>query len=309
MGGAGGKMVKWAASKGVEIIIRGDSVYPSLLYECRDSPVVLYYKGCADLNNSQSVAVIGTRLASGYGKECCRTVVGHFKKGGYTPLVVSGLAYGIDINAHKAAMDCGIDTVAVLANGIDIIYPNAHREFAKRMIKRGGILSEFPRGIPSLKINFIKRNRIIAGIVQGVIVIESRIKGGSMSTVEFADSYNRYIFAVPGRLNDTNSYGCNYLISKNVAAIYSGGTIVPVTLGWSGDSGGETALQPELFSFDIADKEKILLSLKVDFPLNTERIVSVTGLGFEKVACLLLELELEGKIIYDGIKGYCLKGK
>lgn len=297
--------VKWAASKGVEILVKGACAYPRLLEECADAPLVLYYKGSAGLNNSRSIAVVGTRLASGYGKECCQRIITHLKGEGYDPLVISGLAYGIDIAAQKAALEQGMDTVAVLPNGLDILYPAKHREIAKQMIRQGGILTEFPRGMPPVKINFIKRNRIIAGMSQAVIVVESRIKGGAMSTVEFANSYNRDIFAVPGRLNDVNSYGCNYLISRNVAAIYSNASVLPAALGWG--TYRDTDLQPGLFSFDRADKEKILLSLKVDSPVTVDRIVSFTGFGFDRAACLLLELELEGRIMSAGGGRYVLR--
>lgn len=299
--------VKWAASKGVEILRPEDQAYPLLLKECYDAPAVLYYKGSAGLNNSRSVAMVGTRLASEYGRECCRRVVADFRDGGYHPLVVSGLAYGIDVASHKAALEYGLDTVGVLAGGIDLIYPPRHREVAKMMVRQGGILTEFPRGAPSVKINFIKRNRIIAGMVQGVVVVESRMKGGSMSTVEFANSYNRDVFAVPGRLTDFNSGGCNYLISKNVASVYVNKDTIPCGLGWHSDPGGVPGVGLELFSFEVELKEKILLSLKVHSSLSTERIMAATGLTFEKVASLLLELELEGRIATAGGSGYCLR--
>lgn len=299
--------VRWAASRGVEILLKGACAYPRLLEECADAPLVLYYKGSAGLNNSRTIAVVGTRLASGYGKECCDRIMAHLKEGGYDPLIISGLAYGIDIAAQKAALEQGLDTVAVLPCGLDLLYPPKHREIAKQMIRQGGVITEFSRGMPPVKINFIKRNRIIAGMSQAVIVVESRIKGGSMSTVEFANSYNRDIFAVPGRLNDVNSYGCNYLISRNVAAIYSNASVLPAALGWSGGTYRDTDLQPGLFSFDPADKEKILLSLKLHSPVTVDFIVSFTGFGFDRTAGLLLALELEGKILSAGGGRYVLR--
>lgn len=299
--------VAWALSKGVEILLHGNEAYPKLLEECPDAPLVLYYRGNADLNRKQIVSIVGTRLASGYGKECCCKIIGHLSKFNCNPLIVSGLAYGIDVAAHKAALECGLDTVAVLPCGIDTIYPSGHRNIAKQIVSQGGILTEYPRGIAPRKINFIKRNRIIAGVSQGVIVVESRIKGGAMSTVEFANSYNRDIFAVPGRLNDTNSYGCNYLISKNIASVYANETCVPLQLGWRNDNMGSIALQPNLFSFDEDNKEKIILSLKFDSPACVEEIAAKSALSFDDVAFLLLELELEGRIVSLGGRGYCLR--
>lgn len=299
--------VKWAVSKGVEIIAYSDEAYPKLLKECDDAPLILYYKGCANLNQKHTVSIVGTRLASGYGKGCCSKIIDHLNRYNYNPLVVSGLAYGIDIAVHKEALAAGLNTIAVLPNGMDTIYPLMHRDIAKQIIKQGGLLTEFPRGILPRKINFIKRNRIIAGISQGVIVVESRIKGGAMSTVEFANSYNRDIFALPGRLNDTNSFGCNYLISKNIAIIYNSEIIVPQTLGWAHKTTSDITLQPNLFSCNINNKEKILLSLKINLPVSVDEIVTNIGLDFDEVAFLLLELELEGKITSLGGRGYCLR--
>lgn len=299
--------VAWALSKGVEILVYGGDSYPKLLEECPDSPLVLYYKGNAELNRKRIVSVVGTRLASAYGRESCYKIIGHLSKFDYHPLIVSGLAYGIDVAAHKAALEYGLDTVAVLPCGIDTIYPRGHRNIAKQIVFKGGILTEYPRGISPRKINFIKRNRIIAGMSHGVIVVESRVKGGAMSTVEFANSYNRDIFAVPGRLNDTNSYGCNYLISKNVASVYANETCVPLQLGWRRDEVGGVNLQPNLFSFNVEDKEKIVLSLKFDYAVCIEEIVAKTALSFDDAAFLLLELELEGRIISMGGRGYCLR--
>jgi DNA protecting protein DprA len=210
--------VDWADEKGIHLLFRGDEKYPKLLMECEDAPQMLYYKGVADLNK-RAIGIVGTRLASNYGRECCSRIVDDLCE--YNPLIVSGLAFGIDVCAHKEALEKGLETVAVLPNGLDSIYPQKHRDVAVRMVKNGGLLTEFPRTMQAQKINFIKRNRIIAGLSQAIVIVESRVKGGAMTTVEFANMYNREVFALPGRITDTNSYGCNYLISKNVANIYN----------------------------------------------------------------------------------------
>lgn len=297
--------VKWCMEKGVELLFYGTDSYPELLKESNQPPNMLYYKGCADLNLPRSISIVGTRLASAYGKEMCRRIISHVEK--YSPLIVSGLAYGIDIAAHRAALEAGLQTVAVLPNGMDSIYPDRHREEAAAMIRQGGILTEFPRGEFPQKMNFIKRNRIIAAISQGVVVVESRVKGGSMVTAEFASNFNRDIFAVPGRVTDSNSFGCNYLISKNVAAIYNTSATIPAALGWDKDPIPDSALQPELFSFDMANKEKILLSLNSFKPITVEQVCSRTGLDWESVSILLLELELEGKIEVKNNTDYYLR--
>lgn len=289
--------VEWCREKGIQLLFKGEQGYPPLLMESDDAPIMLYYKGSADLGKRRSISIVGTRLASSYGKECCENIIQHI--GEYNPLVVSGLAYGIDVAAHKAALEAGLESVAVLPNGMDTIYPVRHRGVAAQMLKCGGLLTEFPRGEPARKMNFIKRNRIIAAISQAVIIVESRIKGGSMSTVEYANFYNRDIFAVPGRFTDTNSFGCNYLIAKNVAAIYNTPSVIPISLGWVKEYTPDVEFQPKLFSFDIEKKEKILLSLEFDKAISLEQICAVTGVDWGEVSMLLLELELEGRVKGD----------
>ncbi len=286
--------IQWCLQKGIRLIFYRDSGYPPLLQECRDAPFMLYFKGSADLAAPRSISVVGTRLASSYGKECCNRIMEHLAP--FSPLVVSGLAYGIDIESHKAAMEHNLPTVAVLPNGIDVIYPSRHRSVAVQMLSKGGILTEFPRGTPPHRMNFIKRNRIIAAISQALVVVESRVKGGSMITAEFANGYNREIFAIPGRITDPNSFGCNYLIAKNVAAIYSSAATIPSALGWNDGIFSETVLQPQLFSHDVAGKEKILLSLRSGKPMGVEFIAASCGMDWGDVSFLLLQLELEGKV-------------
>ncbi len=288
------KEVEWCVEKGIELLFYGADRYPKLLLESPSPPFMLYFKGNANLNAPRSISMVGTRLASAYGKQMCTNIIGHIEK--YSPMVFSGLAYGVDIASHRAALDAGLETVAVLPNGMDSIYPPRHRDDAAAMVKQGGILTEFPRGEFPQKMNFIKRNRIIAAISQAVVVVESRVKGGSMITAEFASSYNRDVFAVPGRATDGNSFGCNYLISKNVAAIYNSPTTIPQALGWDDIVIPDSSMQPQLFSFEVENKEKILLSLSSVNPLSVEQVCSCTGLDWDTVSILLLELELEGKI-------------
>ena len=222
-------------------------------------------------------------------------------------LIVSGLAYGIDITAHKAAMDKGLETVAVLPNGLDMIYPLRHRGYAADMVKCGGVLTEFPRGMKPLRHHFIKRNRIIAAMADAVVIVESRVKGGAMTTIEFASLYNRDIFAVPGRVSDPNSYGCNYLISKNIAAIYLCDASIPSALGWNSSDLSFVRMQPNLFSGNNNNKEKILLTLKVLKKANMDLLSLKTGFEWGVLSMLLLDLELEGKISVNPMKEYYLR--
>ena len=296
--------VEWCCRKGVELIFYGEKRYPELLAEISNAPYMLYYKGNANPNAARSVSMVGTRLASAYGKEMCGRVVEHISE--YKPLVVSGLAYGIDVASHKAALEAGLQTIAVLPNGIDMIYPSRHRDIAAQMVHNGGILTEFPRGEQPVRLNFIKRNRIIAAMSQGLVVVESRVKGGSMITAEYASNFNRDVFAVPGRVTDTNSFGCNYLIAKNVAAIYNSPTVIPAALGWERNCLPDSSFQLELFSSEVSHKEKILLSLKFDKPTVVEKLLAETGFDWETVSILLLELELEGKITVKNNTDYYL---
>lgn len=305
------KEIEWARSKGVKILSMNSDEYPRLLRECADAPIVLFYLGSADLNASTPVSIIGTRLASSYGREAAARVVQELYNGallapGGKVSIVSGLAYGIDIAAHKAALELGMDSVGVLPCGLDLIYPSGHREVAKKMVKQGGILTEFPHGVGVRRWQFIKRNRIIAGISSATVVAETRIKGGSMSTIEFANSYGRDVYAVPGRLVDSNSYGCNYLIYKNVAQIYTDEAARYICSGGM-DSDSSFGGNLNLFSYDNANKEKILLSLKVNSLLDTDAICSAVSIPFDEASALLLEMELEGSIEMVTGKGYRIR--
>ena len=274
--------VQWAAQKGVKLIPYNGADYPVLLGECEDAPLMLYCFGSFDPSNRNMVSIVGTRLATNYGRECCDTVIAPMEGSG--TVVVSGLALGIDVTAHKKALEYGLQSIAVMPCGLDMVYPGEHRKMAARIARNGALLTEFSAGTKPLKIHFIKRNRIIAGLSESTIVVESRIRGGAMSTARFALSYNRDVYAVPGRICDMNSAGCNYLISKNIASIYTGPR---QSLG----------NEPDLFSATNGEKEKILLSLKNNSVTDIEGLCRKTGMGFSAVSALVLELELEGKII------------
>ncbi len=285
------KEVEWAAGKGVKLLAVTSGEYPCLLKECSDAPLLLFYIGGADLNAHFNLSIVGTRMATVYGREICGRIVESLAA--CNVMIVSGMAYGIDVSAHKAALEYNLPTVGVLPCGIDMIYPSAHRGIALKMLDKGGILTEFPRGTDVRRWQFIKRNRIIAGMSRAVILAESRIKGGAMITAEFASSYGRDIYAVPGRVDDSNSFGCNYLISKDVARIclpYS----LKENLGLDATGGSLAGLQPNLFSQDDDKKQKILLSLKNNLKADIDTLCAESALPFNDVATALLELELEG---------------
>ena len=199
----------------IQALFLTDETYPKRLKNCFDAPVMLYFKGNADLNSGKVISVVGTRSSTDYGRDICRTLLAGLKV--HNPLIVSGLAYGIDFLAHKEALKNSLSTVGIMAHGLDRIYPSPHRPLAEKMVASGGLLTEFVSGTAPDRENFPKRNRIIAGLADVVIVVEANIKGGALITAELANSYDRDVFAFPGRITDEYSSGCNHLIKTHRA--------------------------------------------------------------------------------------------
>lgn len=222
--------------------------YPTRLADCPDAPPILYYRGTADLNARHIIAIVGTRKITEYGKLLCERFTTRLAELLPDALVVSGLAYGVDIHAHRGAMDHGLPTVGVVAHGMDQIYPATHRNDARRMVSNGGILTEYQRGTRPLQGNFLRRNRIVAGMADATIVVESAEHGGSLVTARIANSYNRQVFAFPGRITDAASVGCNNLILHGKAAICLTADDVVRELGWWEETTVFRAThQPDLF--------------------------------------------------------------
>lgn len=207
-----------------------DDHYPKRLLNCYDSPSLLYYRGNADLNKINIVSIVGTRNHSEYGKQQCEKLIEELKEENI--LIVSGLAFGIDTIAHKASLKNNMHTVGVLAHGLDRIYPAQNKTLAKQMTEQGGLLTDFISGTNPDKQNFPKRNRIVAGICDALVVIESSKKGGSLITAELANSYNKDVFALPGRVIDSKSEGCNFLIKNNKASLITGATDLLELMNW-----------------------------------------------------------------------------
>lgn len=207
-----------------------DKEYPMRLKQYAESPVMLYYLGNADLNNAKIVGIVGTRKASDYGKSFVDELSADLAESGC--LVVSGLAYGVDIHAHRAALKNNLPTVGVMAHGLDRIYPGQHKATAKKMLEKGGLLTEFTSGTNPDRENFPKRNRIVAGLCDVLVVVETAIRGGAMITAEIANYYNKDIMALPGRINDTYSQGCNHLIKTNKAAIITKASDLFELMNW-----------------------------------------------------------------------------
>lgn len=287
----------WMRSKGVKLISILSDGYPRNLRECPDAPFLLYYRGSASFSN-RILSIVGTRMASPYGRECVGRIVSDIAACSKVQ-IVSGLAFGIDCSAHAAALEAGLETIAVLPSGIDIIYPASHRNLAVRILSQGGVLTEYPRGTKPLRFNFLQRNRIIAGMCDALLVGESRISGGSMSTVEYASSYSKDIFAVPGRMWDGNSYGCNYLISRNVAQLCLNSSTIIKSMGWADGYISDIKRQPSLFSAPEETKQKLLLSLSPVKGRTADFLGEKTGLDIQALSLFLLEAEMEGLVRKD----------
>lgn len=221
--------VRFVEKQGIQPLFITSPAYPQKLLHCTDAPTLLFWKGNADLNAAFTVSIIGTRSNSPYGKQVTENLVAALPK---NVLVISGLAYGIDGIAHKAALNNGLFTIGVLAHGLDDLYPPAHRNLAKQMLDQGGLLTEFHLQTKADKYNFPRRNRVVAGMADATVVIETAVKGGSMITADLAFGYNRDLFAVPGRLNDAKSSGCLQLIRQQKAMVYTGPEQFLDAMGW-----------------------------------------------------------------------------
>ena len=272
-----------------------DPDYPKRLLNCYDSPTLLFYKGTADLNASKIVAIVGTRTNTEYGKQFTEKLVKDLSEQNIT--IISGLAFGIDAMAHKAALKHGLPTVGIVGHGLDKIYPSENSSLAKEMIREdGGILSEFFSGTKPDKHNFPLRNRIVAGISDATVVVETNIKGGSMITGNLANAYNRDVFAVPGRTTDAKSSGCNHLIKYNKAILLTDADELLELMGWKEKSKTKTKKQKELF-IELTPEEKQVVQLLQDKEtVSIDEINLSSGLSSSSIAAAILNLELQNVV-------------
>ncbi|MDB5222024.1 MAG: dprA [Chitinophagaceae bacterium] len=275
------------------LFITGEN-YPQRLLNCYDSPIMLYYRGNADLNQSKIVAIVGTRNNNEYGKAVCEKLVEDLANENI--LIVSGLAFGIDSFAHKTALKNDMKTVAVLAHGLDRIYPSQNKSLAKEIIEQGGLLTDFKSKTNPDKQNFPKRNRIVAGISDAIVVVESGLKGGSLITAELGNGYNKDVFAIPGRTNDTKSEGCNYLIKNNKACLITSAEDILENMGWKEHKKSSAKKQRELF-IELSDDEKIVINiLQQQEQIHIDELYLKSGLSSSAVASALLTLEMQSVI-------------
>ncbi|HEX4956909.1 MAG TPA: DNA-processing protein DprA [Lacibacter sp.] len=281
-----------------------DEHYPKRLLNCYDPPTLLFYRGTANLNASKIVSIIGTRSNTEYGKQMTEQIIEQLSS--QQPLIVSGLAYGIDAIAHKQSVKQQLPTVGVLAHGLDKIYPSSHTSLAKEMIAGGGgLLTEFRKGTKPDRHHFPTRNRIVAGICDAIIVMETGTKGGSMITAHLANSYNRDVFAVPGKTTDAKSEGCNYLIQSNKAVLIRNGRDIIEQMGWQQQE--RTAGKQKQLFVDLNEEQKILYRLLQETgAMHIDEINRNIALSSSSIAAALLTMELQGLVLSQPGKMYCL---
>jgi DNA processing protein len=292
--------LKFMQEHQIRAITLNDDDYPQRLRECADAPIILYYKGNADLNQSKIISIVGTRQCTQYGIDLIRRFVSDLRRHCPEMLIVSGLAYGVDINAHRQALAQGYPTVAVLAHGLDHIYPYHHRDTAAQMLNHGGLLTEFMTQTNADKPNFVRRNRIVAGLSDAVIVIESKSKGGGLITADIAQSYNRAVFAYPGAVGMSCSEGCNNLIRDNVAALISNADDFVRAMGWQDETKRKEALsdgiERNLFPDLSPEESSIVKQLQQTNDLQLNILSVKTGIPIGHLTALLFQLEMKGVI-------------
>ena len=302
------KEMEFIETKDIKLICFGDEAYPHRLIECADAPLVLHSLGNANLNARRIVSIVGTRHASEYGKALCENFVANLARFAPDTLIVSGLAYGIDVCAHRAALKAGLPTVGVLAHGLDRIYPGAHRATAKQMLENGGLLTEFMSGTESLKPFFVQRNRIVAGLADATVVVESASKGGSLITASLALGYDRDCFAFPGRVNDQYSQGCNELVSRNRAALITSAYDFVEAMNWevtTTKKSGED-LQTELFPDLSPDESAVMNALRENSDgLQVNQMVVLLNIPINRLLPLLFEMEMKGLV--KAVAGGCYR--
>jgi DNA processing protein len=299
--------IRFIEQHDIRVFFYTDQGYPVRLLQCADAPVLIYVQGNNDLDSEKVLSIVGTRNATDYGKEICENLVQGLSERNHRVLIVSGLAYGIDIQAHKSAIQANLPTVAVLGHGLDLLYPALHTEIARKMRENGGLVSDFPSKTKIEPPNFIRRNRIIAGLSDATLVVESGEKGGALVTADIAFSYNRDVFAVPGRVNDAWSKGCNRLIRNNGASLIESVGDLEYFLGWETNDEKPEAFQKQLFP-DLDPDEKALCDvLTRNDPVFIDRVCAETKLPVGKVSSLLLNLEFKGVVIALPGKMYKLR--
>ncbi|WP_027452247.1 DNA-processing protein DprA [Segatella albensis] len=292
--------LKYDSEHNIQALPLNDERYPQRLKNVDDAPIVLFYKGNANLNPQRVINIIGTRQCTVYGQDLIRKFVADLKGLCPNTLIVSGLAYGVDVNAHRFALQNGFETVGVLAHGLDTLYPSAHRQTANEMIHQGGLLTEFLTMTNADKINFVRRNRIVAGMSDACILVESAAKGGGLITTEISQSYGRDVFAFPGRIGDHYSEGCNNLIRDNGAGLITSAKDFVNAMGWQDDAklanAQKKGIQREMFPELNEDEKTIVRILQKNNDLQINILTVQANIPIHKLTALLFDLEMKGVV-------------
>lgn len=271
-----------------------DKTYPERLKHCLDGPILFFHSGNIDLKNKKIISIVGTRKVTTYGTVFCEKLIEELAP--LDPIIVSGFAYGVDITAHKAAMDNNLQTIACLAHGLNQVYPKVHKKYVTKVEQHGGFITEFWSDDPFDRNNFLKRNRIIAGLSEATIVIESAEKGGSLVTADIANSYNREVFAVPGRSSDKQSQGCNNLIKRQQAHLLTNAADLIYHLDWELEETNKKPQQTQLF-VELTEEEKTIYRF---LKQKDKELLDIIALECQiptfKVATILLNMELKGVV-------------
>lgn len=292
-------------SKGIKLTCLNDSDYPARLFECCDAPIALYSLGNIPFNAKHIVSIVGTRHATEYGKGLCRNFVIDLARLLPDTLIVSGLAYGVDICAHRAALEAGLPTVGVLAHGLDMIYPRTHRSVASSMVEQGGLLTEFMSETNPFPQFFVQRNRIVAGMADATVVVESASKGGSLITASMAQGYSRDCFAFPGRVSDQYSCGCNELVARNRAALITSAYDFVESMNWSVGNTNKVR-QAEIFPQFTPQEEAVMHLLQSNSDgLQINQLVVQANMPVNVLMPLLFDMEMKGYV--KAVAGGCYR--
>ena len=290
------KEIEFIKKHKIDTFFYTDFNFPRKLRNCVDAPILIYSKGKINFDEQRVISIVGTRNATDYGKRVCDEMIQQFSERNYKIVVVSGLAYGIDVQAHKSALKYNVPTVGVVAHGLDRLYPALHKETAKQMLANGGLVTDFTSGTKIDPPNFLRRNRIIAGLADATIVVESAAKGGALVTADIASSYNRDVFAFPGRAGDVYSKGCNQLIRNSGANLIDGIDDLEFFMGWENTTKKEN-IQSSLFVDLNEQEQKIVDLLQKEGELFIDQISAKMGLAASKVSTTLLQLEFKNVLV------------
>lgn len=288
------KELNYILQNNVETMYFSDDNYPEKLKHCIDAPILLFKDGQFNLKNRPIISIVGTRKITSYGRDFCERLISELAP--YKPIIVSGFAYGVDICAHKAAVKNNLTTIGVLAHGFEEIYPKSHKKYVSEILEKGGFLTDFWHNDILIRENFLKRNRIVAGISEATIIIESADKGGSLVTADIANSYSRDVFAVPGRTTDNFSKGCNDLIKRNKAAILTSSKDLIEMLNWDLERKVKAPIQKQLF-VELDENEQIIYDFLLESGKQLLDAISLKcKLPIYKTTTILFDLEMKGVV-------------